>query len=142
MSYDWPGNVMELENVLRRAVILAKGNIITAEQIFFGIPKGEKKWSFNILTLNAIKGFLQSKFYPQGLQILSSAFLIIILCMLLLGHKGGLLNFANVFFWSAGLFGIYLITLISGRLFCGICPFASAGDLIQRFKSLVHLPIS
>ena len=39
MSYDWPGNVIELENVIRRAVYLAKGNTVTSEQIIFGIPR-------------------------------------------------------------------------------------------------------
>jgi two-component system response regulator HydG len=30
LQYDWPGNVRELENVMERAVILARGTIITA----------------------------------------------------------------------------------------------------------------
>ncbi|HEX9079331.1 MAG TPA: sigma-54 dependent transcriptional regulator, partial [Desulfuromonadaceae bacterium] len=30
VRYDWPGNVRELENVIERAVILAKGEVITA----------------------------------------------------------------------------------------------------------------
>jgi two-component system response regulator HydG len=29
LQYDWPGNVRELENVIERAVILARGNIIS-----------------------------------------------------------------------------------------------------------------
>ncbi len=29
MQYDWPGNVRELENVMERAVILARGTVIT-----------------------------------------------------------------------------------------------------------------
>lgn len=134
MSYDWPGNVIELENIIKRAVYLAKGNTVTSEQIIFGIPREEKKWSFNILSVNAIKRFLESKYYPQGIQILSFALLTMILCVLFMGNKDGLLNFANVFLWSAGLFGMYLITLISGRSLCGVCPFAAAGDWIQRLK--------
>jgi transcriptional regulator with GAF, ATPase, and Fis domain/polyferredoxin len=134
-NYDWPGNVDELESVLRRAVILAKDDTVTAEQIFFGIKKDERKWSFDILSVNTIKEFLKSKFYPLGLQIITSALLVIILCLLFTGHRDGLLNFANVFLWSAGYFSIYLLTLISGRSFCGICPFAIAGDWVQRLKS-------
>ena len=29
MKYNWPGNVRELENVIERAVVLAKGSVIT-----------------------------------------------------------------------------------------------------------------
>ena len=31
MDYHWPGNVRELENVIERAVVLALGNVITAD---------------------------------------------------------------------------------------------------------------
>ncbi len=135
MSYDWPGNVKELENVLRRAVILAKTDIITSEQIFFGIPRVEKKWSFDILSFESFKNFLKSKFYPTGLQTLSSIFLVITLLFLFLGHNEGQLNFVNILFWSAGIFGMYLITFVSGRFLCGICPFATIGDLMKRLKN-------
>lgn len=33
MDYDWPGNVRELENVLIRAVLLAKGEVLLEEHI-------------------------------------------------------------------------------------------------------------
>ncbi len=37
MEYDWPGNVRELQNLIERAVVLARGEIITPEHIsFFG----------------------------------------------------------------------------------------------------------
>ncbi len=141
MSYNWPGNVVEFENVLKRAVILAKGEVITSEQIFFGIPTGEKKLSLNILSLDAVKGFLKSRFYPMSLQIFSSILLITTLLMLFLGNEDGGLNLANMFFWSAGLFGIYLMVFFSGRFLCGICPFAAAGDLAGRLKnSNLHVP--
>jgi two-component system, NtrC family, response regulator AtoC len=36
VEYDWPGNVRELENAIERAVVLARGNPITAEFLPFG----------------------------------------------------------------------------------------------------------
>lgn len=33
--HHWPGNVRELENVIQRAVLMAKSNIITEQEIFF-----------------------------------------------------------------------------------------------------------
>lgn len=32
-SYDWPGNVREMENRVKRAVIMAEGNCVTAEEL-------------------------------------------------------------------------------------------------------------
>jgi DNA-binding NtrC family response regulator len=37
LAYDWPGNVRELENVLERAVVLAKGNVITPRDLPQGL---------------------------------------------------------------------------------------------------------
>jgi transcriptional regulator with GAF, ATPase, and Fis domain len=36
-SYDWPGNIRELENIIERSVLLADGNIITD----VSLPKGQ-----------------------------------------------------------------------------------------------------
>jgi DNA-binding NtrC family response regulator len=33
VEYDWPGNVRELENVIERALVLAKSNVIQADEI-------------------------------------------------------------------------------------------------------------
>jgi len=34
VNYDWPGNVRELQNTIERAVVLAKGDVITPADIF------------------------------------------------------------------------------------------------------------
>ncbi|MFA5848262.1 MAG: sigma-54 dependent transcriptional regulator [Bacteroidales bacterium] len=39
IDYQWPGNIRELENVIKRAVILAKGSLISPELLFEGIEK-------------------------------------------------------------------------------------------------------
>ena len=36
MEYSWPGNVRELENVVERAVVLSRGQIITSRELPFG----------------------------------------------------------------------------------------------------------
>lgn len=35
LHHDWPGNVRELENVIQRAVLMAKNNIITEHELMF-----------------------------------------------------------------------------------------------------------
>lgn len=37
ISYNWPGNVRELANTINRSFLLCKGEVITAENIIFGI---------------------------------------------------------------------------------------------------------
>jgi DNA-binding NtrC family response regulator len=51
LEYDWPGNIRELENVLKRALILAKGSIITPELITteFADTKRSGRQAFNRL---------------------------------------------------------------------------------------------
>ncbi len=41
MSYHWPGNVRELRNVVERAVVLARGRMIGAEELSFLQPDSE-----------------------------------------------------------------------------------------------------
>ena len=38
VSYQWPGNIRELENVLERAVILMQGNMLSLDESFFPQP--------------------------------------------------------------------------------------------------------
>jgi len=42
MEYQWPGNVRELENTVHRAIILARGSVITPQHIQFTGAPGKK----------------------------------------------------------------------------------------------------
>ena len=40
LEHDWPGNIRELENVIQRAVLMAKDNVITDKELVFDESPG------------------------------------------------------------------------------------------------------
>jgi transcriptional regulator with PAS, ATPase and Fis domain len=42
-SHHWPGNIRELENVIQRAVLMAKSNVITEQELIFDVTPGDEK---------------------------------------------------------------------------------------------------
>lgn len=61
LSYTWKGNVRELENILTRAALLARGNVILKECLPADIynpsaaPKGDKREEYKIKPLNEVE---------------------------------------------------------------------------------------
>ena len=67
MSHRWEGNIRELQNVIERAVILCKGNVITTEHLPTSIIRG---WSIiEEDKHNTINSSLQFDIPPNGLSL-------------------------------------------------------------------------
>ena len=58
-EYDWPGNVRELENVVERAVVLSRGQIITSRELPFGDHEGEHDGEHEGEDLSTEKSFFK-----------------------------------------------------------------------------------
>jgi two-component system response regulator AtoC len=43
LEYDWPGNVRELENVLTRAIALARGHVLTSDDLLLSLGGDREK---------------------------------------------------------------------------------------------------
>ena len=51
-AYPWPGNIRELENCIRRSVIMVEGNQITAQELGLNVPAaGEMDNSLDLRTI-------------------------------------------------------------------------------------------
>jgi len=61
INYDWPGNVRELENTIARAMTLARGKVIMAEDLPLGIIAGpgdeDSALGFNLLKRKYLENF-------------------------------------------------------------------------------------
>ncbi|MBT0585507.1 PEP-CTERM-box response regulator transcription factor [Alteromonas oceanisediminis] len=58
LSHPWPGNIRELQNKLKSAVILAEGQLITAEDMSLRGPKEEQEKE--ILNLREVREYAES----------------------------------------------------------------------------------
>jgi Nif-specific regulatory protein len=65
LAHNWPGNVRELENVIQRAVLMAKTNIITEQDLIFDVQAGQDQ-AMSVSTLisqydgESLKGILSN----------------------------------------------------------------------------------
>ncbi|MFA6008701.1 MAG: sigma-54 dependent transcriptional regulator [Desulfobacteraceae bacterium] len=55
VEYDWPGNVRELRNVIERAMVVAKGNLIELHDLSFFFPSASSDPKENILSLEDVE---------------------------------------------------------------------------------------
>jgi len=72
-GYQWPGNIRELQNVLERAVVLAKGKTIEVEDLPDNIRSGDKKiidMDFeNLPALKEAKQSFEKEYLEKALTI-------------------------------------------------------------------------
>ena len=50
-SYDWPGNVRQLENIIERAVALSESPLISPDDLSEDLPEGSRDWLAELLNL-------------------------------------------------------------------------------------------
>ncbi len=135
MSYDWPGNIMELHNVLERGVLVASQDTILSEQIFLGIPRAEGENRYNLLRFKWVSDIMKSRYYPGVFQLLSVIYFFVIIFFAFLSPIKGDKNIAVIVSWMIGWPLLFISFVFLGRIFCTICPFSSIAKFIQKFAN-------
>lgn len=136
MAYDWPGNMDELEVVIRRAVNLAADEKLTPEDLFIGLTPTIGKFSFNLLQLYKVKKLFESRWFPAAFQFVSGAFFLNIFYLGFWGTKHPESNVSLVLAWGIWEPAVIISTIFAARLWCGVCPVGAISSLCSQHFSL------
>ncbi|MEM9090655.1 MAG: sigma 54-interacting transcriptional regulator [Cyanobacteria bacterium P01_F01_bin.53] len=140
-SYDFPGNLTELENMVERAVSQSGESSVLTEEVFWAEEKQSSRFRFNLLKgYPKFRKFLISPWWPDRINYWFTLwFYPIVVAVLMWGPQTRDHNFALNFFW-AWWWPLILISFpFVGRLWCAICPFMIYGEVAQ-FLSLKLWP--
>jgi len=136
MAYDWPGNLEELEVVIRRAIILAQGDYLTPEDIFVGMAPPEGKLTFNLLQLDKVRNVFRNRFYPVGPQVIVGLVFTLIFLSAFTASTAADSNISLVMVWGMWEPLLFLSWFVAARIWCAVCPMGAVHDLLNRFFSL------
>ncbi|MDX1776021.1 MAG: sigma 54-interacting transcriptional regulator, partial [Desulfobulbales bacterium] len=132
MEYDWPGNMDELQIVIRRAINLAQGEYLMPEDIFIGIAPPEGKYTINLLKFDLVKTLFRSRLYPKGLQIITAVVFSLIFILAFLGSRSPDSNVTVLLVWAMWWPMLTVSWLVGARIWCSVCPMGAANDLLNR----------
>ncbi|MBH8554581.1 sigma 54-interacting transcriptional regulator [Nostocaceae cyanobacterium CENA357] len=135
-SYDFPGNLKELKNLVERAIVQAEDASELTEEIFW--PAETKKKRFRVNMLNAyprLRRFLRSDWWPDRINYgFTVAAFAIMVGVLFIGPQTRDRNFALNLFW-AWWWPLFLFLFpFLGRVWCSVCPFMIYGEITQKLS--------
>ena len=136
-SYDFPGNLRELETLIYRALqqLRQAGSLpaVVPEDVFW-TPARQQRYRFDIWRWKPqLREWMRAPWLWNGLLfgLVSWVFVLVNLWLWLgpqdRGHNGAL-NLFWAWWWPLILLGFPLV----GRLWCAFCPFMVWGELSQR----------
>ncbi len=140
-AYSFPGNLAELQSLIRRAIAQAPARGALTDELFW--PAEVQKQQFRVNLLNAyprLRGFLRSDWWPTRLNygFTMGAFALVVF-LLFWGPQDRqhnvVLNLFWAWWWPLILIGFPFV----GRLWCAVCPFMIYGEAMQ-FLSLKVFP--
>ncbi|CAN5826748.1 sigma 54-interacting transcriptional regulator [soil metagenome] len=140
-SYDFPGNLTELESMVERAVSQSGQSSVLTEEVFWAEEKQSRRFRFNLFKgYPQLRKFALSQWWPDRINYGLTLWLYpIVVAVLMWGPQTRDQNFALNMFWAWWWPLILLSFPFVGRLWCAVCPFMIYGEVAQ-FLSLKVWP--
>ncbi len=142
VSYTWPGDVKELENVLQRAAIVSSEGVIIPGDLIFVAPSERERHKYNLLRSDRLRNIMRHPLVPK-LFVWFNIFMVVLMAGFTL--FGGsqpegtpLQSFENnpgmLITWLVWFPLLPISALLLGRIWCGVCPIAGIGDIVAKIK--------
>ncbi|AFY48640.1 hypothetical protein Nos7524_2820 [Nostoc sp. PCC 7524] len=136
ISYDYPGNLAELAEILHRAVTMTpQGHSVIPEQVLWSVQSTKNAFRLDLLThVPWLRQVLLSRWYPDGIWILM---MVVFVPVIILGFIGSQERDSSVtlnLFWAWWWPGYLFLFAFVGRLWCAVCPFMITGEWIRRIS--------
>ena len=132
MEYEWPGNMDELQVVIRRAINLAQSDYLLPEDIFIGSAPPEGKYTINLLQFKKIKKFLSSRTIKLGLQVTTASAFSLIVILSFFGNQSPDKNIALIMVWGMWEPVLVISWFLTARYWCSVCPMGTLNDILNR----------
>ncbi len=135
-SYDFPGNLKELKNLVERAIVQAGDAKELTEEIFWAAETKKKQFRVNLLNAYPqLRRFLRSNWWTDrinyGFTVFAFAFLVIVL---FIGPQTRDTNFGLNLFWAWWWLLFLFLFPFLGRIWCAVCPFMIYGEITQKIS--------
>ncbi len=141
MEYDWPGNMDELQIVVRRAINLAQSDYLMPEDIFIGMAPPEGKYTINLLQFDTVKKYFSSRSIHVWLQIVTATVFSLIFLMSFAGSRSPNSNISLLLVWAMWEPLLVISWFIGARIWCSVCPMGAVNDLLSRIgKKKLKVP--
>ncbi len=135
-SYDFPGNLKELQLLVERSIVQSQGAPFLTEAVFWPSRSKGKQFRFNLLNAYPnLRYFFRSDWFPTRLNYwLILPVYTIVVAVLFLAPQTIDRNFALNLFWAWWWPLILIGFPFVGRLWCSICPFMIYGEVTQKLS--------
>lgn len=135
-SYDFPGNLKELQDLVERAIVQGGETPELTEETFWSVDTKKKRFRVNLLNAYPkLRRFLRSPWWTDRINygFVVPIFAIVVL-VLFLGPQTRDRNFALNLFWAWWWTISLIIFPFIGRIWCSVCPFMIYGEITQKIS--------
>lgn len=136
LSYEYPGNLPELAEILHRAVIMTpEGNRLISEQVLWSVQSTKNAFRLDLLThVPGLRALLLSRWYPNGIWVMMMAVFVPVTLLGFIGPQSRTESITLNLFWAWWWPGYLFLFAFVGRLWCAVCPFMIVGEGARRLS--------